>query len=272
VLRWALPLALLVAAALPAPAAAPPVRVSEFVAECAFSHRNSDDPIVFPGEPGASHSHDFFGARSTNARTTHRSLRRSRTTCRPRADRSAYWVPTVLEGGKPVAITETDFYYLSRHADPTRVRLHPKGLRIIAGNAKATGPEDEKVAFWSCRGAGSESYQRIPDCPGDSRLELLVRFPDCWDGRRRDSRDHQRHMAYSAAGKCPRSHPVQVPEVQFKVLYATGGGEGVEPASGEGHTAHGDFFDGWSRPALRRRVEDCLRPRVKCGADGRPLD
>lgn len=177
----------------------------------------------------------------------------------------------MLEGAKIVAIAETDFYYLSHHADPRKVRPHPAGLRVIAGNAKASAPEADKVAHWSCKGAGSESYQRVPACPEGSRLELLVRFPDCWDGRRRDSRDHKRHMAYSTDGTCPRSHPVQVPELQFKILYATGGGDDVKAASGEGHTAHGDFFDGWDRRALRRRVADCLRPRVKCGADGRPL-
>ena len=36
-----------------------------FVTRCNFSHRNMDDPIVFPGQPGAAHSHDFFANRST---------------------------------------------------------------------------------------------------------------------------------------------------------------------------------------------------------------
>ena len=28
---------------------------------CGYSHPLTDDPIVFPGQPGASHFHDFFG-------------------------------------------------------------------------------------------------------------------------------------------------------------------------------------------------------------------
>ena len=269
-------LAALVAAAggalvLVSTAAAPPVEVAEFVARCGFSHRANDDPIVHPGRRGASHSHDFFGARSTDHRTTARSLRRSRTTCVPRSDRSAYWVPTVTSGGLPVKTFAAHFYYVSNHRDRSKLRVFPRGLRVVAGNARARGPEPDKVAEWSCRGGASESFQRIPECPKGTRLELLLRFPDCWNGRDADSRDHKRHMAYSSAGACPATHPVTVPELRFVVAYATRGGPGVKIASGAGHTAHGDFFDGWSTAALRRRIENCLKPKLKCGADGRVL-
>lgn len=253
---------------------AAPIRVSEFRADCTFSHRALDDPIVLPGRPGASHSHDFFGARTTDAHTTYASLRRSPTSCRPDADRSAYWMPTVIAEGRqaPIRIVETSFYYVSRHVDPTAVRPHPPGLRMIAGDARAARPQAEKRAFWSCRGAGSQSVQRIPACPRGSRLELHLDFPDCWDGRRADSRDHRSHVAYSSAGRCPRAHPVQIPQVQVKATYATRGGPSVAMSSGAGHTAHGDFFDGWDRRALRLRVDRCLRARLKCDAAGRVVD
>ncbi len=42
-------------------AAADVVRVAEFLAECPYTHRAPDDPIIFPGLPGASHMHSFFG-------------------------------------------------------------------------------------------------------------------------------------------------------------------------------------------------------------------
>jgi hypothetical protein len=78
-----------------------------------FSHRVSDDPIVFPGGAAHSHSHDFSGNRSTNSLSTNASLRRSATRCgrddegptwpdpTARADRSAYWVPTLYDGDTP---------------------------------------------------------------------------------------------------------------------------------------------------------------------------
>ena len=49
----------------------PPTEMKpRFVTRCTFSHRLADDPIVRPGQPGASHSHDFFGNRTTNANST----------------------------------------------------------------------------------------------------------------------------------------------------------------------------------------------------------
>src|SRR5262245_56443104 len=70
-----------------------------FRATCELSHRAHDDPIVFPGEAGASHSHEFYGSRDTDAATTTKTLRSQATTCNPGPDRSAYWVPTLYENG-----------------------------------------------------------------------------------------------------------------------------------------------------------------------------
>jgi len=51
----------------------------QFIVDCLFAHRAKDDPIVYPRQPGASHMHDFFGNKSTNAFSTYRSMRRART-------------------------------------------------------------------------------------------------------------------------------------------------------------------------------------------------
>src|SRR5262249_1068020 len=53
----------------------------DFVVECPFSHRLADDPIVDPGQPGASHLHDFFGNIGVDASSTYASLRSTGTTC-----------------------------------------------------------------------------------------------------------------------------------------------------------------------------------------------
>jgi hypothetical protein len=42
-------------------------------------------------------------------------------------------------------------------------------------------------------------------------------------------------------------------------------------ASGPGYTMHGDFFNAWPVAEMARRVNDCIRPVIKCGHDGRPL-
>ena len=102
--RTALPLllALVWVAGAPAPARADGI----FVADCAFSHRAADDPIVFHGVPGESHSHDFFGNRSTDAASTYRSLRRSSGNCVPGDDGSAYWTPTLYRHGRALKLDD----------------------------------------------------------------------------------------------------------------------------------------------------------------------
>src|SRR4051812_30875697 len=74
-----------------------------FVSLCRFSHRKSDDPIVFPQQPGFSHDHTFFGASATDAYSTPTSLRGERSTCNRAADTAAYWAPTLIVDNQPVA-------------------------------------------------------------------------------------------------------------------------------------------------------------------------
>src|SRR4030067_2465812 len=81
-------LAFIVALATPAQAAAP-----GWITSCNYSHSANDDPIVFPGVPGAAHLHDFIGARNTDADSTPVTLRLGGTTCTMPDDLSAYWVP-----------------------------------------------------------------------------------------------------------------------------------------------------------------------------------
>ena len=272
--RVALAIASAVAALSPlaiAPSGAAPVRVAEFVAHCDFSHRASDDPIVFPNRPGAAHRHDFYGNRSARARSTTRSLQRGNTTCDPRSDRAAYWFPTLYRNGRAVRPRRATFYYVTTHEDPAKVRSLPQGLRIIAGDAKARRPVRPIVAEWACLGASVQSNPTMVTCPDGADLELHLRFPDCWNGRDLDSRDHKSHMAYSRADRCPKTHPVPVAQLKFKLRYPIGGGKGVRLSSGPGYTAHGDFINTWNQNELAKRVRRCLRRVIKCGTDGRPL-
>ncbi|MEZ4866982.1 MAG: DUF1996 domain-containing protein [Caldilineaceae bacterium] len=244
--------------------------IGEFVAFCPFSHRLQDDPIVFPGEAGKSHSHEFFGNVTADANATSASLMAGATNCDPTADHSSYWAPTLFDAqDQPVAIEQATFYYLVHVNDPTTVQPFPVGLKIIAGNAKASTPEEAAHIKWSCLGAPDSSTGDFIVCPADSKLELLVNYPDCWNGQDLDSADHKSHMAYSEAGACPATHPVVVPALQFKLRYAFAGEAGMRLASGTGYTAHADFFNAWDPAALTNRIR-CLHELIKCGAAGYP--
>ncbi|MEV6630987.1 DUF1996 domain-containing protein [Actinoplanes sp. NPDC051470] len=269
--------ALLAAVALAVPKAADAdiVRVAEFLADCPYSHRLPDDPIVFPSMPGASHMHSFFGSTVTNAYTTVNDLLNANSNCNPSIDKSSYWIPTFYNNNVPVEPTTGVFYYLGEGVRDDLIATTqplPLGLRIVAGNAKAAGPNDNTISRWSCLHAGQvpPSHDFVT-CPAGTMLESYLDFPQCWNGRDLDSADHKSHMAYPVGGACPSSHPVVVPKLRQVMRYPVSGNPaGFRLASGAGYTMHGDFFNAWPVAEMARRVNDCIRPIIKCGADGRP--
>ncbi|MFI6803271.1 hypothetical protein [Streptosporangium canum] len=69
----------------------------------------------------------------------------------------------------------------------------------------------------------------------------------------------------------PASHPVPVPKPRQVLRYPVNGDPArFRLASGPGFTMHGDFFNAWPEAEMERRVRDCIRPIIKCGADGHP--
>jgi hypothetical protein len=237
-----------------------------FVENCRYSHQAPDDPIVFPGQPGASHQHTFVGNRTTDAFSSYGSLRAGGTTCIRRDDTAAYWVPALYQGTTEVLPVAATVYY--RRGARAEVSPFPNNLRMIAGDAKATAPQSMRVTFWSCGVASgvepSSSVPTCPDTPGSS-LRLHIRFPECWDGRNLDSADHKSHMAYAVRGECPSTHPLAVPQITQIYRYPTRGGDGFSLASGGVYSAHADFVNAWKPNVLRKLVDDCLNALVHCG-------
>ena len=123
------------------------LRGVNFVSSCTFSHRAADDPIVFFGKPGASHDHSFVGNTGTNASSTLDTLLASGTTCQRPGDTAAYWMPTLYVDGQPVTPNHAQIYY--RRNTRRHVEAFPPGFRMIAGDAKATGPQPLRLTFWT---------------------------------------------------------------------------------------------------------------------------
>jgi hypothetical protein len=229
-----------------------------FAAVCGFSHRNDDDPIVFPGQRGRSHNHTYFGNTSTDADSSPASLRAAgQTTCRPRADTAAYWAPTLFSGANAVEPRGAVAYYVRRTFGA--VDAFPAGLKIIAGDAAARAPQSQQVTYWTCA-FGRVRSSSIPTCPGGryGGLRLVVNFPNCWDGSRLDSANHKSHMAYSSNGACPGSHPVEVPALILVIYYGIRGGTGLELSSGGQFSGHADFVNAWDQGVLQALVDRYL--------------
>ena len=247
----------------------------EFQANCTPSHTLPDDPIVYPGNPGASHDHTFMGNRSTNARTTTASLLASTpTSCTVPQDQSAYWMPTLLRAGKKVVSSDMQtIYYKSGIIDYKKVVPFPQGLRFIAGDKDATLDQFRTspgaVEGYEC-GNSSKNWD-IPtiQCPKGSQLNVRYQAPSCWNGVDLDSADHKSHMAYPVDGECPPTHPVAVPMIEFKVSWPVDGDlSDVSLSSGRGYSFHYDFFNAWDAPVLKALVEHCINGGLQCTPRG----
>lgn len=228
-----------------------------FKVTCTLSASLEDDPIVYPGQPGAAHLHDFFGVRGVTASTdTYPELLALRSTCNDPDDHAAYWVPAVLVNGVKRAPGRMSAYY-RRNLKHAPIQPYPDGLKIVAEGGD-TG--------WQCNGVP------VPmDTPAGCTTDLTVRvhFPDCWDGVNLDSPDHRSHMAYAIDGQCPPSHPVPVPSLQTYTHYGNlTRRDRVTLSSGDPTTLHGDFFNGWTTSRQALLVADCLNLFQRCDSGG----
>jgi hypothetical protein len=238
---------------------------AQFVVKCAYSHTATDDPIVHLGMAGMSHSHDFFGNRTTNAASTVESLTGGATTCNQRLDTAAYWAPTLYDHGAAVVPLGLVAYYRpAPGVDPATLQPFPAGLKMLAGDSMADGPQPVEAAAWTC-GTSSDLQAEPPDCPADAPLRSRLTFADCWDGKHLDSPDHRSHVTFSVDGHCPSSHPVPMPQLTLTVRYpVSGSGHDLTLASGPTDTVHGDFFNAWDQAELTSQVDLCLHRGVVC--------
>ena len=255
--------------------ATPPHRYfHEFQANCAVSRTNlNDDPIVYFGQPGASHTHTFMGNRTTNAGSTTTSLRAGATSCIVPEDRSAYWMPTLLRGSTAVnPVGPQVIYYKTNLIDYRSVRPFPLGLRMVVGSPTNGAAEfaAESYEGFEC----GESYHNsdIPaSCPStqDTQLNLRYQAPSCWDGLNLDSPDHRSHMAYPVNGRCTTGHPVALPMVEFKMAWPVNGNlSDVRFSSGRGYTFHYDFYNAWDPATQAAMVNHCIVGGLQCNARG----
>lgn len=244
---------------------------AQFIVSCDFSHAAQDDPIVYPGQPDASHLHVFFGNTATDAFSTTESLLGGATSCDQPLDTAAYWAPALFRGDEMLEpIAATAYYRAGVGMDPRVVEPYPSGLLMVAGNAHATERQPLSIVAWGCGVGAARSHEPQP-CPESRALRMMVTFADCWDGVHLDSADHHAHVAYSSGGACPRSHPVPIPQLQLVVEYPVWGDvEGLVLASGGLLTGHADFMNAWDQEKLETEVTLCLNRLLVCGiASGR---
>lgn len=265
-----------------------PSDVGAFRISCKPSHMLNDDPIVFPNQESASHHHTFYGNTTTNNASNLMALSTTgNSTCNGGImNRSAYWHPSMINtvDGSPIVPTSALFYYKT---DNPPVTMPPKGLRMIAGDSKATTgngkdlfmcvPPDGHFKGW---------FDHIPTCAVGDNLQMVVDFPQCWDGINLDSPNHKDHMAFTANGGCPVSHPISIPgisiTVNFKIDANTDttkwrlSSDNYATSLPGGYSAHADWANGWNETFMQTFIDNCLNKKLDCAAhllgDGRFFD
>jgi hypothetical protein len=241
---------------------------------CPFSHSLPDDPIVYPGQPGMSHMHDFFGNRSTDAFSTYESLLGASTLCGEPADTAGYWTPALYKDGVKIdpagshggdSVRE-QFYY--RKSGTAPVQPFPANFRMIAGDAQATSVYRLSEIYWGCSDNSTEKLALPPSC-STGIITLHVGFPSCWNGWQLDAPNHKSHVAYPSSGSCPATHPVRIPRLIQRQEYPVGTTTGsITLASGSPYSAHADFLNSWNQGRLGQLTADCLNQNVDCGTAG----
>ena len=139
----------------------------------------------------------------------------------PSRTRPSYWAPTLLDGGEPVEPTlGTAYYRAAPGVDPTEVGRVPAGLE---DHRRRHDRRPETRARSTSPAGPAACHLAVPPnrrtAPRSAPLRAVITFPDCWDGERVDSADHRSHVANSADGACPDSHPVHVPQLTFAITY-----------------------------------------------------
>lgn len=280
-----------------------PIRQSDgvgaFRTNCSASHMGFDDPIVFPGRPGASHLHTFYGNTGVDAHSTSDSiLSAGNSTCWGGIEnRSGYWVPTLIDtsNNRPVTpnvdwidrVSELQVYYKTgyRGVASSDVQNFPAGLRMVAGDARRTTPRTgsigESPVYFSCQARNGDSRYGLEflNCAPDELFVMSILFPQCWDGVNLDSADHKSHMAYGTWGPiagqngagCPSTHPVPLPEITQNYRFRVPpGGMSTWRLSSDvyegtaGWSLHADWWNGWHEPTFQRVVDNCYADGLDC--------
>lgn len=295
--------ALLGAKSIP-PTSAPDV-MGAFRFLCAPGQISNDDPIVYPGQPGKAHLHQFFGNDGANANSTYDSLRKSgESTCQNDLNRSAYWMPAMLDGkGNVVRPDFVSIYYKRRPASDSFCTTAakgclgiPRGLRFVFGwdQTRPNEPQPENnVRFnFKCVQGSTPTTAAFPDmvepmkvCKPGQKLNAVISTPECWNGVDLDSKDHRSHLAAMVRDRnsgqlaCAVSHPVIIPQFTMGVMYSIEAGD--DPTKWElssdhmlpaamrrpGSTFHSDYFEAWQDEIRLRWEAGCLDKMLNC-SDG----
>jgi hypothetical protein len=259
----------------------------QFRTACEFSHFAYDDPLIYPGKPGAAHLHMFFGNTDVNAFSTYDTLLNSgSSTCNGQElNRTGYWVPAIIDGSGNVRIPErVVVYYKGEGLARGKSEPYPAGAAIITSTDLNTLPESQGgvpgkytyVCSDKYSSNGGVSSNTMPNCAGSNIavLEMNVKFPQCWNGKDPSNWANYRTPRigwYSSLCDGEFSHTL--PNMEYFVNYRVEPGENTSSwflssdvdatsfgASKKtpGSTSHGDWWGAWNAQVNKMWIDNCV--------------
>jgi hypothetical protein len=267
---------------------------------CGAGQISYDDPLVFPGQPGKSHLHQYYGNLKADAYSTYDSLRKSGgSTCNmygagtQAANRSAYWMPALLDGkGHVIQPDELIIYYkrwpknnaLCTERGKACVPL-PNGLAFIAGRNMLDLSQPPTGNFhFMCDGvtaATPSMDEALAHCTAGHQFGVVGDAPMCWDGTHLDSPDHRSHLVFQVDTHlgyyaCPDDHPYRTPVLTFNARYSVQSGDdtslwtfssdAMAPGQPRGSTFHIDYIMAWDDTVRDMFEDNCLDKRLNCNS------
>jgi hypothetical protein len=179
-----------------------------FRISCSISHYSFDDPIVWPGQSGRTHLHQFFGNTVTDAQHDASKMETfGNSTCNGGiANRTGYWVPAFIyhcpvgevgcnrsRDGQVQPTTFNDAYYKSTAASVASFKTTkwwPKGFRMIAGDPNNWEPSRMPLGSrFDCYDAHNGTYAFYDHLPNTAdaqalpqpcvEVNMMIKFPEC---------------------------------------------------------------------------------------------
>ncbi len=271
--------------------ASPDVSGGQFRISCEFSHFAYDDPLVYPGKPGASHLHMFWGNTDVNAYSTYDTLINSgSSTCNGQElNRTAYWMPALFDNDGNVRIPmRAIVYYKGYNRALGRSVVYPPGAAIIAKQNLHTVPASQGgVAFedaYQCadqfRGGRQPQANVIPNCPGGDvfmkTIELHVKFPNCWNGKDPSNTDNWRVSLEGDWYISECAGWITTPNIEYIIQYQVEEGENtqgwylssdvnrktLEIDTVPGTRLHADWWGGWHEQINQQWLDNCTNYKV----------
>lgn len=256
-----------------APAGIPPSNAPDVVGAFRMtgnvSHYNYDDPLVYPGKPGAAHLHEYVGNTLTDAHSNYDMLRTTGggTTEGGPINRSAYWQPPLLLGDMVAVPKYVTIYYKRLPIDSPRLPAGaeiaplPKGLRMLTqgGSFKVHGKTGDLTSM----------VEALKFAEPGLLFYTAIHFPHWWNGQHIDSLDHMSHMSHQFSP----THRFLIPTISLIRAYDILPGEDWSKAelasdramgAAPGMTWHADYWEAWDTPTFREIEAHALDNMLNC--------